>query len=52
MFVFMQMVIQFLMQFSMRFVPSVLIALLCYGLTLYSYCHTTSPVECNLFHVR
>ncbi|XP_070186267.1 transmembrane protein 94-like isoform X2 [Littorina saxatilis] len=44
-----QMVVQFLMQFLMRFVPSIFISLLCFGLTLYSYCHNTAPVECNLY---
>lgn len=44
-----QLVIQFLMQFSLRFVPSILMALLCYGLTLHSFCHNTAPVGCSLF---
>ena len=44
-----QMVVQFLMQFLLRFVPSIFISLTCFGLTLYSYCHTTAPTECNLY---
>ncbi|XP_076443312.1 transmembrane protein 94-like isoform X2 [Babylonia areolata] len=46
-----QMVVQFLMQFFLRFVPSIFISLICFGLTLYSYCHNTAPSECSLYDI-
>ncbi|KAL8593272.1 hypothetical protein ACOMHN_009926 [Nucella lapillus] len=46
-----QMVIQFLMQFFLRFVPSIIISLICFGLTLYSFCHNTAPDECFLYEI-
>nr|KAG5713882.1 hypothetical protein BaRGS_024509 [Batillaria attramentaria] len=44
-----QMVIQFLLQFSLRFVPSIIVCLICFGVTLYSYCQNTAPVTCHLY---
>ncbi|XP_048256879.1 transmembrane protein 94-like [Haliotis rufescens] len=40
---------QYIVQFSLRFLPSVIVPLLCYGLTLNSFCHTTPNVTCAVY---
>ncbi|XP_041363282.1 transmembrane protein 94-like [Gigantopelta aegis] len=47
-----QMILQFSVQFALRYFPSVIIPLLCFGLTLHSYCWEAEQHMCDVYIFR
>ncbi|XP_059152862.1 transmembrane protein 94-like [Physella acuta] len=47
-----QMIIEFVLQFCTRFLPSIIIAVLSFALVLHSFCENVSTVHCSIYEIR
>ncbi|XP_035828893.1 transmembrane protein 94 [Aplysia californica] len=46
-----QMIIEFFVQFCTRFLPSIVVAVVCFAVILHSFCVGTTPARCSLYDV-